>query len=155
MDKEIVISESIEKEHQVIVFELAGDEYALFIEQIKEVVITPKLARVPLTPDYIKGVANVRGNILAIIDLEERFKLKENQEQEQGNSSYTLVVESKKYSMGILVSKVPMTLNITESDIDFAPDLVYDSTSQRDYIKGNIKLEDRLIILIDIFKVIE
>jgi purine-binding chemotaxis protein CheW len=52
-----------------------GEEYALVIDQIKEVVITPKVSRIPLTPKYIKGVANVRGDILAIIDLEECFGL--------------------------------------------------------------------------------
>ena len=156
MDSEQVsIEDNLEEQHQVIVFELGGKEYALFIEQIKEVVLTPKLARVPLSPHYIKGVANVRGNILAILDLEERFGLKVKKEVIIAKSNYTLVVESKKYSMGILVSKVPTTLGINEKNIDFSPNLTYDTKSQRDYVKGLIRLKERIIILIDIFKVIE
>ena len=57
---------------QIIVFKLGDSEYALEIGQIKEVVPTPPISKVPLTPPYIRGIANVRGNILAIIDLEKK-----------------------------------------------------------------------------------
>ena len=97
----------------------------------------------------------MRGNILAIVDLEERFGLKNKKEVLTVKSNYTLVVESKKYSMGVLVSRVPTTLGINKKDINFSPNLVYDNSSQRDYIKGVIRLKERIIILIDIFKVIE
>lgn len=153
-NEQLEVNQDLENQHQVIVFELGGKEYALFIEQIKEVVLTPKVARVPHSQGFIKGAANVRGNILAIVDLEERFKLKKNQNLTNSKSNYTLVVESKKYSMGILVSKVPTTLGVSENDIDFSPNLAYDNDSQRDYVKGIIRLKERIIILIDIFKVI-
>ena len=155
MDNEQIIeNENLEEQRQVIVFELGEKEYALFIEQIKEVVLTPKLAKVPHSLPYIKGVANIRGNILAIVDLEDHFKLKQ-KDEESDKANYTLVVESKTYSMGVLVSKVPITLGVNEKDIDFSPNLVYDNNTQRDYIKGVIRLKERIIVLIDIFKIIE
>ncbi len=66
------------KRVQLIVFKLAGEEYAIAIDNIKEVVLTPGVAKIPKAPDYIKGVANIRGNIIAIMDLEDRFNLGEN-----------------------------------------------------------------------------
>src|SRR5690349_5800373 len=78
---------------QVMVFKLGNEEYGLHIDQIKEVVITPTITRMPQTPSYVKGVANIRGNVIAIFDLEDRFNLS-GTIQDQG-SKYTLVVESE------------------------------------------------------------
>lgn len=141
---------------QLIVFKLAGEEYAMLIDQIKEVVITPRVAKVPLTPSYIKGVANIRGNILAIIDLVERFSLdpKANKD-EQVTANFTLVVESDEYKMGILVKDVPNTLSVYESDIDQSPSIINDSSGiDNNYIKGIVKSGNRMIVLIDVHKVI-
>ena len=60
---------------QIVVFRLGQEEYGLPIEQIKEVVITPNITRMPQTPAFVKGVANIRGNVIAILDLEEKFGL--------------------------------------------------------------------------------
>lgn len=142
---------------QLIVFKLAGEEYAMLIDQIKEVVITPKIAKVPLTPNYIRGVANIRGNILAIIDLVERFSLgsPSTSSDNQAASNFTLVVESNEYKMGILVKDVPNTLSVYETDIDNSPSIINDSSGiDNNYIKGIVKSGSRMIVLIDIHKVI-
>lgn len=141
---------------QLIVFKLAGEEYAMLIDQIKEVVITPKIAKVPLTPKYIRGVANIRGNILAIIDLVERFSLETNLNSEsQATANFTLVVESDEYKMGILVKDVPNTLSVYEADIDNSPSIINDNSGvDNNYIKGIVKSGSRMIVLIDVHKVI-
>ncbi|OGX87713.1 hypothetical protein BEN47_00690 [Hymenobacter lapidarius] len=61
---------------QLIVFRLGDEDYGIRIEQVKEVTVTPEVARMPKTPPFIKGIANLRGDIIAIIDLEERFRLR-------------------------------------------------------------------------------
>ena len=61
---------------QLIVFRLGDEDYGIRIEQVKEVTITPDVARMPKTPLFIKGIANLRGDIIAILDLEERFQLR-------------------------------------------------------------------------------
>ena len=140
---------------QIIIFKLGEEEYALHIDQIKEVVITPPISRVPLTPKYIKGVANIRGDILAIVDLEIKFNLVSEDDITDASKSanYSLVVEGKNINMAILVKEVPNTLSIAEKDIDFSPDIINDTTNNKDYIKGILKKDERLIILIDIFKI--
>ena len=138
---------------QIIVFKLGGEEYALEIDQIKEVVPTPTIAKVPLTPNYVKGVANIRGNILAIIDLEEKFELKETQDITQ-TPKYTLVVENEAFNMAILVNDVPNTLTVPVDEIDHSPSIIQEDSGEKNYIKGIVKLEKRLIILIDLYSII-
>jgi purine-binding chemotaxis protein CheW len=90
--------------------------------------------------------------VIAILDLEEKFALARNQETSKGNN-FTLVIESDEYKMGILVREVPNTLSISSSNIE---DSVFtgDSQAEQSYITGIVKLDKRLIIMIDIFKVI-
>ena len=138
---------------QVVVFKLGSEEYGMQIDHIKEVVITPSITKMPQSPKYIKGVANVRGNVIAVLDLEERFNL-ERGASPKGNG-YTLVVESEELKMGLLVSEVPNTITVNASDVDTTIGIVGDSTIDGNYIKGIIKTGKRLIILVDIFKVVD
>jgi purine-binding chemotaxis protein CheW len=146
---------------QIIVFKVAGSEYAASIDAIKEVVLTPEIVPVPLMPSYLQGVANVRGNVLAIIDLQERFRSSEADDSDSSErsaskaKSYTLVIESEDYHLGILVNDVPNTLIVKESQIDESPSVLSKDALEKSYIRGVIKLEDRLAVLIDVFKVID
>jgi purine-binding chemotaxis protein CheW len=140
---------------QLIVFRLGNEEYGLTIDQIKEIVIMPNVARIPLTPPYVKGVANVRGNILAIVDLAEKFGLSpEAGSEAEGKPRYILVLESDKLKVGVMVKEVPSTLTVTQEDIDFSPSIIYDNSTEGNYIKGIVRLSGRMIILMDVFKAI-
>lgn len=139
---------------QIIVFKQGEEEYALSIDQIKEVVITPSITRMPQTPSFVRGVANIRGNIIAIVDLEEMFGLKRTNTNHLGKN-FTLVVESDDLKMGILVHEVPNTLSVAQKDFDESVNIINDSHVNSNYIRGIIKANQRLIILIDIFKVID
>jgi purine-binding chemotaxis protein CheW len=139
---------------QLIIFKLAGEEYGLSIDQIKEVVLTPRIARMPQTPSYIKGVTNIRGNIIAIMDLEQKFGLGEGL-IESAKQDYTLVVENADFKIGILVKEVPNTLTIEVDDIDKASTLIQYSTLDASCLMGVVNVGDRMIILIDMIKLIE
>lgn len=143
------------KRHQLIVFKLGEEEYGLNIDQVKEIVLTPNITKMPQTEPFIKGVANIRGNIITIVDLEEKFgvnaHLTQNEKEAAGN--YTLVIESDVLKVGVIVREVPTTLVASDNDIDESQNIVHDSAMDDNYIKGIVKIEDRLIILIDIFKV--
>lgn len=137
---------------QIVVFKLGHEEYGLPIDQIKEVVITPNVTRMPQTPPYVKGVANIRGNVIAILDLEAKFDLQRSSGAQEGNQ-YTLVIESDEYKMGILVREVPNTLTIASTAIEESF-FTGEQQGEKAYITGIVKLEKRLVIMIDIFKVI-
>jgi purine-binding chemotaxis protein CheW len=138
---------------QIVVFKLGNEEYGLHIDQIKEVVITPTITRMPQTPAFVRGVANIRGNVIAILDLEDKFGLAINDASPKDTNNFTLVIESDEYKMGILVRHVPNTLSISSANIE---DSVFtgDHQTEQSYITGIVKLDKRLIIMIDIFKVI-
>ncbi|WMX13455.1 chemotaxis protein CheW [Aureispira sp. CCB-E] len=139
---------------QLIIFKLAGEEYGLPIDQIKEVVLTPRVAKMPQTPPYIKGVANIRGNIIAIMDLEQKFGLGDGLEAKEAQN-YTLVVENEAFKVGILVKEVPNTLTIEVDDIDKASTLIQYSSLDASCLVGVVNVGDRMIILIDMVKLIE
>ncbi|WKK83614.2 chemotaxis protein CheW [Marivirga arenosa] len=147
--KEQKITEN-EQKSQLIIFRLGDEEYGLQIGQIKEVVPTPHITRLPQTPPYVKGVANIRGNIIAVVDLEEKFGLKG--ENDSNANNYTLVVESDQIKMGVLVRELPNTLNVKKSHIEDSANIIQDGGAEQSYIKGIVKLEDRLIIMLDVFK---
>lgn len=146
-----------EKEHselmQLIIFKLAGEEYGLSIDQIKEVVLTPRVAKMPQTPPYIKGVANIRGNIIAIMDLEQKFGLGEGLDIDGHN--YTLVVENEVFKIGVLVKNVPNTLTIEVDDIDKASTFVQYTSLDASCLLGVVNVGNRMIVLIDMVKLIE
>ena len=138
---------------QIVVFRLGNEDYGLHIDQIKEVVLTPNITRMPQTASYVKGVANIRGNVIAIFDLEDRFNLDKTNREQIGR--YTLVVESDDVKMGLLVNEVPVTVSVNAADLDESVGIIGDAQGDTSYIKGVIKTAQRLIILVDIFKVID
>lgn len=140
------------KTFQIVVFRLGEEEYGLHIDQIKEVVITPVITRMPQMPSFIKGVANVRGNIIAMLDLEEKFSLRTSDQVVKTGSNFTLVIESEDYKMGVLVKEVPNTLTISSAQIEES--VFTGDGAEQSYIKGIVKLDKRLIIMIDIFSVL-
>jgi purine-binding chemotaxis protein CheW len=138
---------------QLIVFRLGDEEYGLRIEQVKEVTITPEVARMPKTPPFIKGIANLRGDIIAIVDLEERFGLRP-AGQDLPATSYTLAIEAKDYTIGIVVREVPQPLSIPVSIIEKAPDFIQDININDKYIEGIAKVNGRIIIVLDMLKLL-
>ena len=142
--------------YQLIVFKLGAEEYAIHIDQIKEVVLTPRVTRMPQTPAYVKGVANIRGSILAIIDLEEKFGIPTSQRLSgESTSNYTLVAASDDFNVGILVREVPNTLTVRASAIDETVNVVQDTDGPGNYVMGIVKTDERLIILMDLVQIMQ
>ena len=139
---------------QLIVFRLGDEDYGIRIEQVKEVTVTPEVARMPKTPPFIKGIANLRGDIIAIIDLEERFQLRP-AGRPLPERSYTVAVEAADYTLGLVVREVPRPFTMPLSQIEPAPDFVQDSSTRDKYLEGIAKLpEGGIIIVLDMRKLL-
>lgn len=140
----------------LIVFKLGAEEYAVRIEQVKEVTITPGVTRMPRTPDFIKGVANIRGDIIAIMDMEKRFNIRPAAPAADlnPNVTYTLVIEAKDYKIGVEVKEVPQSLNLPVTKIDRTPSFLQDISVSENFIEGLAKIENRLIIVLDMLKIL-
>ncbi|BDD01857.1 chemotaxis protein CheW [Persicobacter psychrovividus] len=140
---------------QLIVFKLGGEEYGLPIDQVKEVVLTPRLAPVPHTPEYILGAANIRGSVIAIMDLEHKFHLSDQIANVKAQEHYSLVIENEKFKVGVLVKEVPNTLSIDSEDIDDSKEVLQFSSLKEECVRGIAKVGDRMIILLDIIAMLQ
>lgn len=147
--------QAIEPVVHLIVFKLGDEEYGIRIEQVKEVTITPEITRMPKTPSFIKGVANIRGDIIAIMDLEERFQIRTARPAETGSRhTYTLALEAKDYTIGLIVRDVPQSLTLPVSRLDKTPAFIQDININENFIEGIGKLDGRLIIVLDILRIL-
>ena len=140
----------------LIVFKLGIEEYGIRIEQVKEVTITPEIARMPKTPPFIKGVANIRGDIIAIMDLEERFHIEPPAGEVTRNykNTFTLALEASDYTIGLIVREMPQSLTIPVSQIDKTPAFIQDLNINENFIEGIGKINGRLIIVLDILRIL-
>lgn len=158
LDLEAQKAEDEGEKLQLIVFNLGSEEYAVPIEQVKEIVPTPRISPVPQTPDYVKGIANIRGQVISVINLEKKFGFKESMiapAQNSRSTSFILVIEHGETSVGVLVNQVPTTFAVPVSKIDSSDNMMQHSTLDASIIKGVANTKDRLIILIDIMRMLE
>lgn len=154
LKKELQSDEVIDDNSRLlVVFPVGKEEYAMEIDRIKEVVPAPEISPIPQSADYIKGVANVRGNVLAIIDLAVKFGLK-GQKKSSDEINYVVVINSEDIKVAVASSQVPETLMVLESNIDSANDVMRKTSGEQSYIKGVIKYENRMIILLDVIEMV-
>jgi len=138
------------EELQLVIFKLDQEEYGVEITQVQEIIRMMETTRVPKAPSYIKGVINLRGKVIPVIDLKKRFGLCDCALDEQ---SRIIVVEVDDFTVGIVVDCVAEVLRIGTNSIEPTPPVFSDLSEE--YIKGVGKLENRLLILLDINKILD
>ena len=109
------------------------------------------ITHIPEAPSFIQGVTNLRGQVIAVIDLAEQFRLAP--QEKLPDSARIVVTEFNGRTVGMLVDEVPGVLKIPGENIEPTPELIQGEVS-KDYIKGVGKLENRLIVLLDLEKVL-
>lgn len=133
----------------LIHFSVGKEQYAVTIDQVREVVLTPKITALPMAPDYVLGVANVRGDILAMVDINKRLKAK--MEEKADQTRFTLVLESDQQKVGVVVNEMPGTIVVPESSLEDAPSFSENEEAER-WVKNIVNFEDQLYVLIDLQK---
>ena len=134
---------------QLIVFNLGDEEFSAEISQVREIIMAGVITPIPDSPEFIKGVTNIRGEIGVVIDLKARFFLSAKEEVE---SKHILITEQEKNLFGLMVDEVTEVLRIPGREIKPTPDLV--TRIDRTNVSGMITLENRLIIMLDLTKVL-
>lgn len=135
----------VNNEIQLVIFKLGREEYGVSILQVQEIKRITEITRVPHTPEYIKGVINLRGSVLPVIDLKRRLNLPQ---QESTDNTRIIIVKVEEISVGMIVDAVSEVMTIHQENID-SPDIVAGSVSAN-YLSGVGKLENRLLILLDL-----
>ncbi len=134
---------------QLVSFRLAQEEYGIEITKVQEIILMGEITRVPLTPPYIKGLINLRSTVIPIVDLRLRFNL---MQEAHTDETRIMVVNVRQKTIGIIVDAVSEVLRIGKEQISPPPPTV--AGLGRDYLTGLVKLENRLLILLDIDKIL-
>ncbi|HVR97635.1 MAG TPA: chemotaxis protein CheW [Thermoanaerobaculia bacterium] len=138
-----------EKPETWVSFELAGEIYALPVERLQEVLRITSITRVPHAPDPIRGITNMRGRVLAVVDLRVRLGLPSAELEPQNR---ILVVASRDHWIGLLVDSARQVAKVLPSAVQPPPSDVM--TARSDFIRGLYHLEDELVILLDVDRVL-
>jgi purine-binding chemotaxis protein CheW len=134
---------------QLVSFKLREEEFGVNILQVQEIIRMQEITNVPNAPDFVEGVINLRGRVIPIVDLRKRFGL---EAKEHSKATRIIVVMIDQVTVGLIVDEVSEVLRIPEDTVEPPPPIV--AGIEADYIKGVGKLEDRLLILLDLNKIL-
>jgi purine-binding chemotaxis protein CheW len=137
------------KELHLVTFNL-GEEYGVPINQVQEIVRVGGITMVPNSPSYMEGVINLRGRVLPVLNLRKRLNLSG---REMSNASRIVVTEVGSKVIGLLVDAVSYVIKIPGDSVEPAPEEVLEIDT--DYITGIGKIQDRIIILLDLERLLK
>lgn len=138
------------KEIQIVGLRIGRETFGIPIALVREIVRVPEITSVPNAPSYVEGVINLRGKIISVIDLRKRFG-----DPNLGLTKKTrvVVVEIENRTVGLVVNSASEVLKLAPSDIE-PPSAVFPD-GEMDYVTGVGKLKDRLIILLELNKILK
>ena len=136
-------------ESQLVIFGLANEHYGLEISAVEGIIKMQSITAVPRAPSFVEGVTNLRGSVLPVIDLRRRFGLPA---EAAGKDARIVVVDMHGSKVGMVVDGVSEVLHINNDAIEPPSPLV--STVDSTFIRGIAKVGERLIILLDLGKVL-
>ncbi len=142
-------AQTASRQGKYLTFSLSNEEYGIGIIQIKEIMGMMPVTSIPQTPEFVKGVINLRGKVIPVVDLRVRFGM---EPTEFADKTCIIVVEIEgkvnEMVIGIIVDSVSEVLNINEDDIEGAPPFGVNLNTS--YILGMAKTEGGVKILLDI-----
>ncbi len=127
-----------------LTFKVGKEDYGLEIYHVTEIIGIQKITEVPDMPDYVKGVINLRGKVIPVMDVRKRFKF---EEREYDDRTCIVVVNINDTSLGLVVDTVKEVSDIPESQIEPPPDLA--EGNRQFFIRGLGKVNDDVKILLD------
>lgn len=133
-----------------LVFRLCSEEYGLDIQKITTIIEKDmEIARVPKTPAFLKGVVNLRGEIIPVISLRKKFKLPDDEYTEE---TRIIIVKLEEFTVGLIVDSVAEVVELDDDSIENITDISGDLSL--DYITGVGKAEGRIITLLNLEKLV-
>ena len=134
---------------QLVTFAISEEEFGIDILRVQEIIRIMPITKVPNSPPSVEGVINLRGRVIPVIDLRRRFGMAA---KDHDNSTRIIVIEIHGMIIGFVVDGVSEVLRIPSSTVEPPPPVIAGVESE--YIKGVGKLDDRLLILLDIDKLL-
>jgi purine-binding chemotaxis protein CheW len=144
------MAEQKSEEYQLVVFTIGDEEFGVDISQVREIVRLVQISYLPKAPDFIEGIVNLRGQVLAVIDLSKRLGIPS---KTRGETTRIIIVEVQDNTVGMIVDAVSEVLRLSADCVDEVPSLVETEIPEH-YIRGVGKLKDRLLVLLDLNKIL-
>ena len=132
-----------------LTFFLGEEEYGVEILTVREIISVLEITALPTMPDYVKGVINLRGSVIPVIDLREKFGMPH---KEYDDETCTIVVNLNDYYIGIIVDRVSEVMDINGEEIDPPPK--FGTSVHTEFMTGIGKTKERVVVLLDIEKVL-
>jgi len=142
-------TESSSAEQQLVVFDLSGEAYGISIESVREIIRLQEITEVPRTPAFVEGVINLRGKVIPVVDLRSRFGL---EEKDRDQDNRIVNVDIGGHEIGMVVDAVTEVLRISSNLVEPPSNVI--TTADSGYLRGIAKLDDRLIIKLDLDQVL-
>lgn len=134
---------------EYVTFSLNEEEYAFDALNVREIIEFGNVTKVPHLPDFFKGVINLRGTIIPVIDLKQKFGMESENYQKH---TCVIITEFSKGVMGVIVDAVSDVIYLSDESISSTPS--FGTKIRTDFIKGMGKVEDRLVLVLDVDKVL-
>jgi purine-binding chemotaxis protein CheW len=145
-----VAKQVLVKEHkQYVVFQIADQEFGVDIHKVSIIEKFMNITRVPTTPDYIKGVVNLRGEIIPVMDLRTKFELPS---KEPDDDTRIIMLKFNEITLGVIVDSVAEVVDFAEEEMESVTSITNDRTL--DYVVGIGRIDQRLITVLNIEKLI-
>lgn len=137
------------EENKVVVFKIESEEYATAISQVERILEFEKITRIPDSPDFLKGVINYQGRIIPVIDLKRKFNLPGTNIKD---NSKIIIAKHRDGDIGLIIDDVSQVMDISDGMLSPPPDII--SGILGEYIIGIIKLEKRIVIYLDLGRIL-
>jgi purine-binding chemotaxis protein CheW len=138
------------KNLQVVGFKIGKEFFGVDIASVQEIVRVPEITQIPETPPFVEGVINLRGRIIPVIDLRKRLRLGNT---ERSRASRVLITEEDKRTVGLIVDSASEVLRLPSDSIEPPPEMI--TGVGVEYITGVGRLDDQIIILLDLTKILD
>jgi purine-binding chemotaxis protein CheW len=133
---------------QLVTFELGGETYGIDIMQVEGIVQVQQIRPIPYAPEYVEGIFNLRGEIIPVINLHRRFRLKQMELSEEDKLLSGMVILSiDEMHLAVMIDKVSRVVRVNEDDIQPPPQMI--SGIGAEYIQGVVNNEESYLIILD------
>jgi len=141
------------KKRQILVFNLLEEPLGLDVSSVCEVLKPQEIHPLPQAPEFIEGVINLRGHIIAVMDLRKRFNIKAAEDRPDERIIICKINSLKKFIVGIIVDSVTEVVDIEQENIEVTPELV-SMQIQNCYISGIARVKEKVIVILNVEKIL-
>lgn len=147
---ELKKTKELSSSHRVLTFFVEEEQYGIDISRIKEIIAPINITHIPKTPNFVKGVINLRGSIIPVVDIRLKFEM---QTKDMDEETAIIIYEVDKSSIGFVVDRVEDVLTLDESHISEAPR--FGESIDTSFIENVAEVNNEVIMLLSLEKIFE